>query len=468
MVIIAIGAALLLMTAIWRAAAAVPEPDLSAITAPAPSTTDKSVRQAPASTKPSANQAKTAKPATPVAHTIKTASTKPTAVVAKNSAATPAGEQKAKGSTAAQLPQAANSAPAAGAQTKAPVTTPGATAQKDAKSLTPTEGAAVAVSTEPAPADFSISTSTPGVRVVQGTACEIDVNLALKNHFAGSVAFSVTGLPPGITADFKPTKAATTYPILLTAGFGAASGPSVLTITGTAGSVSRTTTVKLSVLPHPDFSLAAWTTALPVWQSQTAVRTIWIKSLNGFADEVTLHADGLPKGIVAHFSPARSTGSSTLILASDASSQPGDYTIQIVANSGTLTHTWGMGINVVSTTQPDFTLTAWPAAIPVTAGGAAANTVTIMPTRGFSSPVDLTVSGLPNGLTAMFAPSTTTGMSMLTITAAPDAAVGAATLTITGRCKDLMRSTSTQISISSSRVADGTTLPPGTTGPDGK
>ncbi len=54
------------------------------------------------------------------------------------------------------------------------------------------------------------------------------------------------------------------------------------------------------------------------------------------------------------------------------------------------------------------------------------------PQYGFTGKVNLSVSGLPSGVTASFAPNPTTGFSTLTLTAGNSVPLGTSTLTITG------------------------------------
>jgi hypothetical protein len=84
-------------------------------------------------------------------------------------------------------------------------------------------------------------------------------------------------------------------------------------------------------------------------------------------------------------------------------------------------------------TPPTYSLSATAAT--VTAGNSTAtSTVTESVAGGFDSPVTLTVSGLPPGVTAAFAPPSITGAgtSTLTFTAASNAPAGTSTVTVIG------------------------------------
>jgi hypothetical protein len=99
------------------------------------------------------------------------------------------------------------------------------------------------------------------------------------------------------------------------------------------------------------------------------------------------------------------------------------------------------GIQIVPTTPPppptpDFTITATPSSRTVSQGNGASYTFTVGALNGFSSDVNLSVSGLPANTTATFTPPTisTSGSATLDVMTAPDTPAGSATLTITASC----------------------------------
>jgi hypothetical protein len=80
----------------------------------------------------------------------------------------------------------------------------------------------------------------------------------------------------------------------------------------------------------------------------------------------------------------------------------------------------------------DFTLYATPVALSLTVGGGETVLVTDQPMNGFSAAVALSVTNLPAGVTASFNPATTSGASVLTLTAGSTASAGTSTFTLTG------------------------------------
>src|SRR5437660_6384576 len=116
-------------------------------------------------------------------------------------------------------------------------------------------------------------------------------------------------------------------------------------MTGTCGSLSHTTTSTLTVnvnAPPPpfDFSLANGGNKTVV-QGQSVSNTITSTLVSGTSQPVSFSASGLPTGATAAFSPGSCspTCSSTLTLATSASTQAGLSTITVTGASSPLSHT---------------------------------------------------------------------------------------------------------------------------------
>jgi len=80
-----------------------------------------------------------------------------------------------------------------------------------------------------------------------------------------------------------------------------------------------------------------------------------------------------------------------------------------------------------------YTMRLSPSSVMLRPGGTARILISFNATRGlYGTPVDLSVSGLPSGVTASFSPSTTVigGFSVLTVTAAPSSTAGAFAATV--------------------------------------
>lgn len=87
---------------------------------------------------------------------------------------------------------------------------------------------------------------------------------------------------------------------------------------------------------------------------------------------------------------------------------------------------------VASPAATGFQIAASPAVLPMNPGGSATIGVTVKARGGFAGPVALSVLGLPAGVSGSFAPVTTTGSSVLTLTSAPGIPGGSFFVKITG------------------------------------
>src|SRR6266481_4609273 len=85
-----------------------------------------------------------------------------------------------------------------------------------------------------------------------------------------------------------------------------------------------------------------------------------------------------------------------------------------------------------STPTPSFTLSASPASLTVVQGASGSSTITINALNGFNSTVNLTVAGLPNGVSAVFGTNPAATASLWTLSATGTAAIGTSTVTVTG------------------------------------
>src|ERR1039457_6920945 len=185
----------------------------------------------------------------------------------------------------------------------------------------------------------------------------------------------------------------------------------------------------------PSFGLSAAPSAVSLQAGSGASATIQITPYNGFSGAVSLSVSGLPSGVTGTFGSISSSGASQLSLTASSGPAPGSYAISVRGVSGTLTSSVGLSLQVTGT--PGFSLQTTPAAVNVTQGGTAAASIAVEPANGFSSTLNLTVSGLPSGVTASFSPAGTTTVSTLSFVASASAAVGATTVTVTGKSGSL-------------------------------
>ena len=94
---------------------------------------------------------------------------------------------------------------------------------------------------------FTLSPSASTLSVTQGKTATDTIRVTDVGGFTGSVAFTASGLPGGVTASFSPTSSTSSSVLTLTASSTATTGAFTVTVTGTSGSTTASTTFILDV-----------------------------------------------------------------------------------------------------------------------------------------------------------------------------------------------------------------------------
>ena len=92
---------------------------------------------------------------------------------------------------------------------------------------------------------FTLSASPTSRTVTRGQAATYAITVSRTGEFAGSVAFSVSGLPNRSSASFSPTATGSTLTVSTSSK--TTRGTRTLTVTGTGGGRSSTVQVTLTV-----------------------------------------------------------------------------------------------------------------------------------------------------------------------------------------------------------------------------
>jgi len=181
-----------------------------------------------------------------------------------------------------------------------------------------------------------------------GTSLGGTVFIDRVDSFSNNVAFTVSGLPGGVTATFSPgaTTSGDRVDWTLAAAQTAAVGPATLTVTGTGGGHTHTVSVPLFInaIPTQDFALAATPAGVAFAQGSSTSVSIAVLATNGFTQVVFVSAAGLPAGVTAAFvpaafGPAADAAGTVLTLTAAADAALGAATITVTGQSGPLTHT---------------------------------------------------------------------------------------------------------------------------------
>jgi len=207
-----------------------------------------------------------------------------------------------------------------------------------------------------------------------------------------------------------------------------------------------------------DFSIAANPASLAVAQGSSATSAINTAVTSGAAQSVTLSVSGAPAGATASLSPSTVTAGNASTLTFDAgTAAAGTYTLTITGTATSGSHSTSVSVTLTPPAASDFGIAASPASASVVSGGSATYSVTTSVVTGSAESVALSISGLPAGASASFAPTSVTagGSSMLTVNSAT-AAVGTYTLTITGTAPSATHSTMVSLTINPQTPPDFT------------
>ncbi len=94
---------------------------------------------------------------------------------------------------------------------------------------------------------FTLSPSASSLSIKQGASGTDTVTVTDVGGFAGSVSFTATGMPSGVTASFSPTSSTSSSVLTLTASATATTGAFTITVTGTSGTTTAATNITLAV-----------------------------------------------------------------------------------------------------------------------------------------------------------------------------------------------------------------------------
>jgi hypothetical protein len=118
-------------------------------------------------------------------------------------------------------------------------------APKDSADYTTAAGS-VTLTVNPAPS-FTLAASPASMTVTQGASGKSTIAVTALNGFTGKVTLAASGLPSGVTASFATNPTTGTSVLTFAASNTAVTGVYKVTITGTSGSLTATTTIALTV-----------------------------------------------------------------------------------------------------------------------------------------------------------------------------------------------------------------------------
>jgi hypothetical protein len=266
--------------------------------------------------------------------------------------------------------------------------------------------------------DFSI-TATPNTMVVaQGNLSDpVQIGVTGTNGFAGDVAFTVSGLPSGVTV--IPTsgtlQSGLTEPILFEVAADATVGNATVTITGTSGVLSRKATVTLTVTgpPPADFvAVALSPTSETITVGSIGTVSVTATATDGYTGTVNVSVGKLPTGVTVSPATAALTPGvpQTFTIAASANATPATSTVTFLGQVNSVNGSADLALTVVNPTNTGLDVPTWHNDIARTGLNASETSLTpttvtsakfgkfgIVPTDGAVDAQPLYVSGLKIG-----------------------------------------------------------------------
>jgi len=299
-------------------------------------------------------------------------------------------------------------------------------------------------------AGFSLSASGSAITLTvgqDGWNLPIDFSVTNPVGLADPVSMAVSGVPANVTTAFTKVNA-TTQGLTFNVGGNAIPGKYSVIVKATSGTVTENTTVALTI-PPPSFTLSPAVSAFTLLAGGTSATTaINVVDQNGFNGGVSFSVSGVPAGVSALFNWASSAYYTDLTFVPGATAVPGTYKVVVTGVAGKLTSTATIAVTIP---PPSFAISASPSSLTTLQGGAGvSSTIGIVNAVALSnSNVNLVVSGMPAGVTAVLNWPVVNAASpvRLTVTAGSSTIPGTYPLTISGTSGSTKSATTVQLTI---------------------
>ncbi len=212
--------------------------------------------------------------------------------------------------------------------------------------------------------DFTLSASPSSLTIQAGSSGATVMSLASLNGFVGPVQIfpqvSAAGVSfaPNVSTASLSAGGTASMTITIAVGMTASSGTYMVTFIGNATTGSHLTSLLLTVLPPPDFTLTPSTLGLTFAAGTSASLNIAISPTNGFNGAVALSSNA-PSGFTSTFSPnpvLGGSGTSNLTLSVSSTVAVGNYTVIVTGIGGSFSHTASIHVTVSAASKVTLTV----------------------------------------------------------------------------------------------------------------
>jgi uncharacterized membrane protein len=203
------------------------------------------------------------------------------------------------------------------------------------------------------PPSFTLTPSTTALSVVQGGSTNLKATISVAGGFNAAVTFGAMGLPAGMTTTFAPTFLAApgsgSSTLTINTGAAAAAGVRTLYFTASAGGVTKTAVISMTVTAAPLLVVPAGT-AVTLARGGSLPLPVTLKIAGPIAGPVKLTVTGAPAGLAANFAQTTFTAlgnwGATLTLSAAASSPSGKWAINLTASDGVRTYSAPLTVTI--------------------------------------------------------------------------------------------------------------------------
>ena len=212
--------------------------------------------------------------------------------------------------------------------------------------------------------DFSISATPTSSPIIQGGLATFNVSLSSLNSFAGSVNLNASLLPraPNVTVAMNPNSVSlltgtgkSTLTVLAPATIPV--GTYTFMINGTSGKLAHSVSTFLQVAKPPpsDFLISATPASLTISAGSSGGSTLTVTSQGGFSGVISLAPTITPNGAnspTLTLNPntvtllSGGTASAVLTMTTASTTTRTNYTIVVLATSGSISHSVSVSLTV--------------------------------------------------------------------------------------------------------------------------
>jgi len=382
---------------------------------------------------------------------ISTAVTSGSAEMVSLSASSPAGLTATLSPTAvtagggSTLTVTASAAVAPGAYT---VTVTGA-------SISSTHSVAVTVNVTAALSDFAISVSPSSLTILQGNNATSTITTTLVSGTPDAISLRATSSPIGVGSYLSPfvVNAGATSTMTISVFGLTTPGVYTLTVTGTEGAVTHSTSVTVTVTLAPsDFVIRVAPTSLTIVQGNSGTIDIGTTAVTGTADAINLSAVSSPSGLITSLNPTvvNAGGTSTLTISVGATIAPGTYTVTVTGVEGFAMHSTTVTVTVTAAPS-DFAISASPSSVTIVQQTSGTATISTTLVTGTADAISLSavLSPLASDLSPSLNPAVVTAGAGSTLTISVDALAipGVYTVVVTGSEGSAVHSTTVTVTV---------------------